>query len=135
MATLTLTPEEFADIALLFLADKAVNPEKVVPGNEPFHEFMKRNAPLVKGKLLKYYLDADPLRRRDYKFIKKVFADPKAGLQTIRIGEKGVVKMVRKEKSKAKSLIKKLIKKVLKKEELEQDEILLLENFLSGEEE
>lgn len=130
MATLLLTPDEFADIALLFLADKAINPDKVAIGNEAFDTFMEKNAGQIKNKLLKYYLDSPSQRRIDYKLIKKVFTDPKAGLQTIRIGPTKVVKGARVEKKKAKGIIKRLVKKILKKEELEQDEINLLVEFL-----
>ena len=133
MATLLLTPDEFADIALLFLADKAINPDKVAIGNEAFDTFMARNAQQIKNKLLKYYLDSPSQRRIDYKLIKKVFTDPMAGLQTIRIGPTEKVKGARVEKSKAKGLIKKLVKKLLKKEELEQDEMNLLLEFLEEE--
>lgn len=130
MGTLLLTPDEFADIALLFLADKAINPNKVAIGNEKFDTFMEKNAGQIKNKLLKYYLDSPSQRRIDYKIIKKVFTNPKAGLQTIRIGPAKVVKGVRKEKKTIKGMIKKLVKKILKKEELEKDEINLLVEFL-----
>ena len=137
MATLNLTPEEFADISLLFLADKAINPDKVVTGNEKFNKFMDQNASQIKSKLLKYYLDADVERRKDYKFIKKVFkaGDTKSSMQQIRIGPTKVIKGMRKEKSKVKELIKKITKKLLfKKEELEQEERELLVEILKLEE-
>jgi hypothetical protein len=136
MATLNLTPEEFADIALLFLADKAINPDKVVTGNEKFNKFMEKNASQIKNKLLKYYLDADADRRKEYKFIKKVFkaGDTKASMQQIRIGPTKVIKGIRKEKSKVKELIKKITKKIFKKEELEQEERELLVEILKLEE-
>jgi len=137
MATLNLSPEEFADIALLFLADKAINPDKVVTGNDKFNKFMDQNASQIKSKLLKYYLDADVERRKDYKFIKKVFkaGDTKSAMQQIRIGPTKVIKGMRKEKSKVKELIKKITKKLLfKKEELEQDERELLVEILKLEE-
>lgn len=126
MATLNLSPEEFADIVVLFLADKAVNPEKVAIGNEQFNTFMKKNSGVIKSKLLQYYLDSDPSRRREYKWIKKVFTNENAGIQTIRIGPTKDIKSVRKEKSKAKELIKKIAKKILKKEEINQEEANLL---------
>jgi hypothetical protein len=138
MATLNLTPEEFADVALLFLADKAINPDKVVTGNEKFNKFMEKNAGQIKGKLLKYYLDADVERRKDYKFIKKVFkaGDTKSSMQQIRIGPTKVIKGMRKEKSKFKELINKITKKFLfkKEERLEQDEKELLVEILKLEE-
>jgi hypothetical protein len=134
MATLNLTPEEFADISLLFLADKAVNPEKVALDNPHFNKFMEKNAPQIKNKLLKYYLDADPERRREYKMIKKVFTNPNAGLQIIRIGPPKVIKGIRKKKSKVKELIKKLVRKALKLERIEQDEVELIVEFLEEEE-
>lgn len=142
MATLNLTPEEFADIALLFLADKAVNPEKVVTGNEEFNTFMKRNASQIKSKLLKYYLDADPERRRDYKLIKKIFQQSdsqQSKLSVIRIGPDKVIKGVRKEKKKAKGLISKIIKKLLTKKKNEdlninKEELELVLEFIEEDE-
>ena len=129
MATLNLTPEEFADIALLFLSDKAINPDEIVTGNEHFNDFMKRNAQQIKNKLLKYYLDADPIMRRDYKLIKDVFRGGN-GLQTIKIGPSKIVKPIRQEKSLAKKLIKGIVSKILKKESLESEEIDLLLEIL-----
>jgi hypothetical protein len=126
MATLNLSPEEFADIALLFLADKAVNPEKVAIGNEHFNTFMEKNAGVIKNKLLKYYLDVDPQRRREYKWIKKVFSNKDKAIQTIRIGPSKAIKSARVDKRKAKELVKRIAKKILKKEEVEKEEIELL---------
>lgn len=118
MAVLNLTPEEFADIVLLFLADKAVNPEKVVTGNEPFNTFMRKNAQQIKGKLLKYYLDSDPQRRLEYKLIKKIFKEGAKGqMGRIRIGSEKQVKGIKQEKKKAKGIIKKLVNKLLLKKE------------------
>jgi len=142
MAILNLTPEEFADIALLFLADKAVNPEKVVTGNEEFNTFMKRNASQIKSKLLKYYLDSEPERRRDYKLIKKIFqqsGSQQSKLSVIRIGPEKVIKGVRKEKKKAKSLITTIIKKLLTKKKNEvininKEELYLVLEFIEEEE-
>lgn len=139
MATLNLTPDEFADIALLFLADKAVNPEKVATGNAQFNEFMKRNAQQIKSKLVKYYLDSDPEQRRNYKFIKKVFNDTTKGrkFSVIRIGSEDVIKGIRKEKKEAKGLIKKIIKKLLTKKEsmsINREEINLILEFIEEEE-
>jgi hypothetical protein len=134
MAILNLSPEEFGDIALLFLADKAVNPEKVVTGDSKFNDFMSKNANIFKGKLLKYYLDADPERRRDYKRIKKVFASEGGEkLQTIRIGSSKEIKSIRKERSLVKKLINKITGGKLFKEELDQDEINLLVEVLKQE--
>lgn len=134
MAILNLTPDEFGDIALLFLADKAVNPEKVVTGDSKFNDFMKKNGNLFKGKLLKYYLEADPERRREYKRIKKVFASSGGEkLQTIRIGSSKAVKKIRKERSIVKKLINKITGGKLFKEGLEQDEMELIVEVLTQE--
>jgi len=126
MATLNLTPEEFADIALLFLADKAVNPEKVAIGNEHFNTFMEKHGSVLRSYLLKYYLDVDPPRRREYKWIKKVFSNQDQAIQTIRIGPTKAIKSARVEKSKAKELLKTIASKILKKEEVNKDEVNLL---------
>jgi len=142
MAVLNLTPDEFADIALLFLADKAVNPEKVSTGNEQFNEFMKRNSQQIKGKLVKYYLDVDPEQRRNYKLIKKAFnnAENAGRLSVIKIGPEKIVKGVRTEKKKAKSLIKTLVKKLLLKKKKNEDfdinkeELELILEFVEEEE-
>ena len=134
MAILNLSPEEFGDIALLFLADKAVNPEKVVTGDSKFNDFMSKNGNLFKGKLLKYYLEADPERRREYKRIKKVFAS--AGgekLQTIRIGPSKEIKKIRKDRSLVKKLINKITGGKIFKENLEQDEVKLIVEILEQE--
>lgn len=142
MATLNLTPDEFADIALLFLADKSVNPEKVATGNERFDAFMKKNKQQIGGKLVKYYLDVDPEQRRNYKLIKKIFqnAENAGQLSVIRIGPEKVIKGVRKEKKKAKSLIKTIVKRLLKGKKKNEDflmnkeELDLIFEFLEEEE-
>ena len=135
MAVLNLTPEEFGDIALLFLADKAVNPEKVISGDNKFNDFMKKEGHIFKGKLLKYYLEAPPERRREYKFIKKVFTGgDKAPMATIRIGPSKVIKGMRQEKSIVKKLIKKLTSKLFKKEDIEHKDIELLVEFITKQE-
>lgn len=126
MATLNLTPEEFADIALMFLSDKAINPEKVATGNEHFNTFMSKNAPQIKNKLVKYYLDSNPQSRRWYKMIKRVFSGEDKKLQTLRIGPAKTVKGIRTDKRKARDIIKSL----LKKEDIEKDKLdFLLEFF------
>jgi hypothetical protein len=141
MAVLNLTPDEFADIALLFLADKAVNPEKVSEGNEQFNTFMKRTSHCIKNPLVKYYLDVDPEQRKNYKLIKKIFQRSKnAGqLSVIRIGPDKVIKGVRTEKKKAKSLLKTIVKKLIgrkKKNEdlnINQEEMKLILEYLEEE--
>jgi hypothetical protein len=139
MAVLSLTPDEFADIALLFLADKVVNPEKVSEGNEQFNTFMKRTSHCIKSPLVKYYLDVDPEQRKNYKMIKKIFQRTKnAGqLSVIRIGPDEVVKGVRTEKKKAKSLLKTIMKKLLKKKNedlnINQEELKLILEYLEEE--
>ncbi len=134
MATLNLTPDEFADVALLYLADKAVNPEKVSKGNERFTKFMKKNSQQFKGKLVKYYLETDPEIRREYKLIKKAFAgEGRNRLDTIRIGPEKTIKGIRTEKKKSKGLIKKIIKKLLTKKEemgISSEELDLLLEFI-----
>ncbi len=135
MATLNLTPDEFADVALLYLADKAVNPEKVSKGNERFTKFMKKNSQQFKGKLVKYYLETDPEIRREYKLIKKAFLGEgkQNRLDTIRIGPERTIKGIRTEKKKSKGLIKKIIKKLLTKKEdmdISSEELDLLLEFI-----
>lgn len=123
MATLNLTPEEFADIALLFLADKSVNPDKVVTGNENFEKFGEKAMPKIKGNLLKYYLDTDPQRRLEYKRIKGIFSGKKKDIQQIRIGPSDKIKDI---KTKKKGIASKILKKLLKQEQLNHEELELL---------
>ena len=41
MATLNLTPSEFADLTLMFLFDKILHPDEIVDENERFNKFTK----------------------------------------------------------------------------------------------
>jgi len=118
MATLNLTTEEFADIVMLFLADKAVNPDKVA-GNEKFNEFFNRQGSKIKAPLMKYYLDTDSQRRIEYKRIKKAFSGQDNNIHQIRFW----ASKDRKEKEvKKDGIVKKLIKKLLLKQGLEHEE-------------
>jgi len=122
MATLNLTSSEFADIALIWLFDQAMNPDQVK--NERFKDFLDKNSPKLKAPLIKYYLDTDSDKRLMYKRIKGVFEGDNA-IQQIRIGPDGEIDKVKSEKE---GIMKKIIKKVLLKQSLSiEDENMLKE--------
>jgi len=138
MATLNLTPSEFADVSVMFLFDKILHPDEIVTSNEKFNKF----ADDIKGKGIKapltnYYMKSDSETRLNYKRIKDIFDGTTDSIQQIRIGPekevkgKGVEKKGKEKKGIA-ARLKKFGKKILKKliaqgpESLSADERLLL---------
>ena len=77
MAKVNVNPNDFADLIMIFLFDKLMNNDAVLPKNERFREFidvLKRKG--VKAELLKYYLDTPVNLRTRYKMIKDAFIKP-----------------------------------------------------------
>lgn len=123
MATLNLTTEGFADIAMIWLFDQIMNPEQIQ--SEHLKEFIEDHSSKLKTPLMKWYLDTGGESRRKYKMIKGVFDGSDKGVQQIRIGPSDKIDKIKKGKQ---SIVKKLVKKVLKKEALTlEDEALLKE--------
>lgn len=123
MATLNLTTDGFADIAMIWLFDQIMNPEQIQ--NEHLKEFIKDHSSKLKTPLMKWYLDTGGESRMKYKRIKGVFDGSDKSVQQIRIGPSDKIEQIKKGKQ---SIVKKLVKKVLKKEQLSvEDEALLQE--------
>jgi hypothetical protein len=123
MATLNLTTEGFADIAMIWLFDQVMNPEQV--DSEPLKEFIQAHGSKIKTPLMKYYLDTTSEPRVRYKRIKGVFDGSDKTVQQIRIGPSDKIEKINKGKQ---GIVKKVINKLLKKEELTvEDEALLQE--------
>lgn len=114
MATINVTPKQFADLTVSFLLDKILHPDEVVADNEQFNEFAKA----IKGKgmksaLTQYYIQMDSQSRLDYKRIKDIFDGSSNDIQNIKVlPEKKTKKKSKKEKE---GFIKKVGKAVLKK--------------------
>jgi len=125
MATLNLTKEEFADIAMIWLFDQVFNEEQV--DNERLKNFIDKHSSKIKTPLLKYYLDSDSETRLRYKRIKGIFDGSNDSIQQIRIGPSEKIKGINvKKEGKIKTAIKKVIKKVLNKEEITLEEYKML---------
>jgi hypothetical protein len=69
MASINITSNEFADLAVLFLLDKVANPDEVVPNNEMFNEFIEKVGTKIKPQLVQYFLNLDAYSRVMYKRI------------------------------------------------------------------
>lgn len=117
MATLNLTADEFADIAMIWLFDHVMNPDQTE--NEDFKEFLSLHSSKLKTPLMKFYLDKSSEERIRYKRIKGIFDGSSNSIQQIRIGPDEKIKDI---KVKKPGIVKKIIKKVLKKEELSLEE-------------
>ena len=124
MATLNLTSSEFADIAMIWLFDQAMNPEQIQ--NERFKEFLEKHSSKLKTPLIKYYLDSDSEKRLNYKRIKGVFEGKDKAIQQIRIGPDDEIKKIKKGKE---GIIKKIVKKVLLKQSLNMEDEKILREF------
>ena len=60
MATLNLTPGEYADITAMFLLDKLLHPNEVIPENERFNKLASDlKSKGVRAPLTNYYLRTD----------------------------------------------------------------------------
>lgn len=125
MSKINLTPNEFADLVAIFLFDKLLHPDEVVPNNVEFNklsEAMKNKG--MKPLLMNYYMDLDANMRTDYKRIKDTLDGTSTDAAVINI------KAERAKKEKKPGLIRKTIQKLLKKEEISaEEEKMLLEVF------
>ena len=127
MATLNLTKDEFADIAIIYIFDQTMNPDQV--SNKNFKEFLDKHSSKIRTPLMKYYMDSSGEPRIRYRRIKGIFDGSSNSIQQIRIGPSDKIKGI----DKKQSVIKKVIKKVLKKEEINKEEINLLTEFVKTE--
>lgn len=124
MATLNLTAKEFADIAMIWLFDQVMNPDKIQ--NPSMKNFIEKHSSKIKSPLMKYYLDSRGETRINYKRIRGVFSGDDKAIQQIRIGPDDKIDQIKKGKE---GIIKKLIKKVLRKEQLSLDDKQMLKEF------
>ena len=114
MATINVTPKQFADLTVSFLLDKILHPDEVVSGDEEFDKFTTS----IKGKgmksaLTQYYVKMDSQSRLDYKRIKDIFDGTTNDIQNIKVvPEKKIKKKDKKEKE---GFLKRVGKAVLKK--------------------
>jgi len=132
---LNLTPNEFADLVASFLFDKMLKPDKVVPNNEMFNEFIdKMIGKGAKSLLMSYYLNLPSEARLDYKRIKDVFKGGSGHEIRIVPEDKKDIKD-KKEKGGLIRKAVKIVKKLLKKENVSKEELnLLLETVQKKEE-
>jgi len=128
MPKVNVTASEFPNIVVAFLLDKLMNPDKVIPGNEKFDEYMnKMKLKGMKSVSTMYYLDMNSLYRVYYKRIKGVFDGDSNQQMIIQIYPN---KETKDEVEKNQSLVKRVIKKLLKKESITKGEYnLLVEEF------
>jgi len=132
---LNLSPNEFADLVASFLFDKMLKPDKVVPNNEMFNEFIdKMIGKGAKSLLMSYYLNLPSEARLDYKRIKDVF---KGGGSTHEIRILPEDKKDKKDKKEKGGLVRKaikIVKKLLRKEDVSKEELNLLLETVEKEE-
>ena len=84
MATLNLTVNEFANIAIIWLFDHIMNPNQIE--NKNLQEFLLKHSSKIKIPLMKYYLDSSSKDRLRYKMIKGIFDGSDKSIQQIKIG-------------------------------------------------
>jgi len=124
---LNLTPNEFADIVAVFLFDKFLYPDKVVPNNELFNELIdKLSGKGTKSLLMGYYLNMPTEMRLNYKRIKDVLKGGGSSHEIRIVPEDKVDKKDKKEKGGLIRKAVKIVKKLLKKEEVSKEELNLL---------
>jgi hypothetical protein len=129
MSKINVTPNEFADLVAIFLFDKSLHPNEVVPNNVKFNELTDAmRGKGMKPLLMNYYMDLDANMRTDYKRIKDTLDGTSTDTAVINIKEKKA------KKEKKPGLIRRAIKKLLKKEEISDEERELLLEALDDEE-
>ena len=75
---INVTQDQFCDLVVSFLLDKVMNPEKVIPNNEEFNEFvddLRRGG--LRPKAIAYYMNMDSEMRVEYKLLKPVLLGKK----------------------------------------------------------
>ena len=75
---INVTQDQFCDLVVSFLLDKVMNPEKVIPDNEEFNEFvddLRRGG--LRPKAIAYYMNMDSEMRVKYKLLKPVLLGKK----------------------------------------------------------
>lgn len=130
MATLNLTPETFADIAMIWLFDHVMNPEQI--NNKAFADFVEKHDSKIKPALMKYYLDSIPTRRYEYKRIKDIFENSGSkSLHQIRIGPEKEIKKKKKETT-LQRLAKKAVGLKVEKGHIEREEAEILLEYINN---
>ena len=103
-------PNDFADLVLIFLFDKMVNRDSVLPKNERFNELMnKLSSKGVKAELLPYYMDSPVNLRTKYKMLKDTFIKPQSSTNTINILGGKEEDFDKEKKSKLKGVVRKVM--------------------------
>lgn len=83
---INITPEEFADLVVVFLFDKIVRNDEVIPEYEAFNEIVENlEKKGAKSPLMQYYLSLDAEERRNYKRINGAFTNGSQSNYTINI--------------------------------------------------
>lgn len=76
MASIKLTPDEFADVVVAFLLDSMMKSDDVLPESHEFHYIVKKmEMGGMKAHLLSYFLDTSSITRGKYKVLRKSFVD------------------------------------------------------------
>jgi len=128
MSKINQTPEQFSDIVIAYLFDKALHPDEIAKGNELFTKFMEKQTSRGITPLLRdYYLSMPSNQRVKYKLIKDAFAGDTLANAVINIRPKNFEKI---DKEKKKGIFKKILKKlVMSKEFSDEDMDYLKEVF------
>jgi hypothetical protein len=117
MASIIVTPEEYASLTISFLLDKMLHPDEVVPDNEEFNDVIKKmKGASMQAYFTKYYIKTSPFDRMQYKRIKDVFDGTTESTQIIKIEPESQEVKRRKEKEKKKKksgIVKKILKKLI----------------------
>lgn len=126
MAKVNVTPNEFADLVVIFLFDKFLHPNEIVSDNKLFNELIDNmRGKGMKPLLMNYYMDLDANMRVKYKRIKDVLDGTSSESSVINILPE---KVGREREKKKVGSIRKIVKKLMKKEEISMEE----ENLLLG---
>lgn len=74
MASIRVTPDEFADFVIAFLLDSMMRSDKVLDENDEYHYIIRKMERAgLKSQLLSYFLDTSAITRGKYKIISKSF--------------------------------------------------------------
>jgi hypothetical protein len=130
MSKVIVDTNEFADLIIVFLYDKLLNPTEVVTENEKFDLLTsKLYGKGLRSMFMKYYLDLPADMRIRYKRLKKVFTG-EAKNALIRINKAKEVEKEEEEEGKVLKGIKKAITKAAKTlaagNELDDEELDLI---------
>ena len=115
------TPDEFADVCILFLLDCMSNPDLMVKQSSPRLKLVsdKLKGMGFKSIFMQYFFAAQPRVRQQYGYIRNIFAKKTSDSQTIYISQDKVYvdkakKKEGKEDKKKTSMIRKVIQLAMK---------------------